>query len=274
MDAVREFSDRAAAVRGDIETPEPSRVPGREGYGWIDFAGLPNTRDLGGLVGADGRRVKRGRLLRSGTLGFGTDADVARLRDEYDVRLVVDLRGTEELIELPDPMAELPRARYVHADILGKKAEGITQDRDSREMARLREEAGDDPVSFMELVYPHLLLDEPGVAGYRSFFESLLACDEGSALWHCYVGRDRCGMASALVEAALGVDEGEMGRDYLATNVYAPREITESSPASMRSFRAARRAVTDEFGGFTGYIERCLGFGPEAIEELRARYLE
>ena len=36
----------------------------RPNYGRIDFEGLPNTRDLGGLPTADGRRVRRGHLLR------------------------------------------------------------------------------------------------------------------------------------------------------------------------------------------------------------------
>lgn len=101
------------------ETPDAAAMPaGRRDYGRIPFDGLPNTRDLGGLTGADGRTVRRGSLLRSGALIFGTDDDIARLRDDYRVRLVVDLRNNEELAELPDPMEQLPDAAFVHASIL------------------------------------------------------------------------------------------------------------------------------------------------------------
>ena len=275
MDAIAEFERRAALLDKRYERPSLSAVPGREGYGWIDFEGLPNTRDLGGLPAADGRRVRPGMLLRSGTLGFGTEPDLTRLRDEYRLRLVVDLRGTEELIELPDPMDAFPGARYVHADILAEKAAGITQDEDSQELARLRAQAGGaDPVAFMVLLYPHLLLDASGMAGYRLLFESVLACEDGAALWHCYVGRDRCGMASVLMEAALGVGMADIEADYLATNVYAPRELTEEGATSLCSLRAAVDAASREFGSLEGYIREALGISDSAIRDLRMRCLE
>ena len=114
------------------ETPDAAAMPaGRRDYGRIPFDGLPNTRDLGGLTGADGRTVRRGSLLRSGALIFGTDDDIARLRDDYRVRLVVDLRNNEELAELPDPMEQLPDAAFVHASIFEDRHAGITQEREA-----------------------------------------------------------------------------------------------------------------------------------------------
>ncbi len=106
----------------EVEVPAAVGPAERETYGWIDFGHLPNTRDLGGLAAAEGSRVKPGLLLRSGALGFGSDADLRRLRDEYHLMLVVDLRNDEELIEIPDPMDAFPGARYVHADILARSA--------------------------------------------------------------------------------------------------------------------------------------------------------
>lgn len=275
MDAT-EFERRVALVGPQYETPAASEVPGREAYGWIDFQGLPNTRDLGGLFGADGRRVRRGLLLRSGALGFARGNDLDRLRDEYNLQLVVDLRNDDELIELPDPMDAFPGARFVHANILTSEAAGITQDQAARELARLKREIDPkaDPVRFMAVVYPHLLTDAPGIAGYRDLFQAVLDCEQGAALWHCYVGRDRCGMASALIETALGVDRDEIERDYIATNVYAPRELTVESPASLIMLRAAFDAVEREYGSVMGYITGALGVTETDIETLRNRYLE
>ena len=122
-----------------------------------------------------------------------------RLRTEYHLSLIVDLRNLDELAESPDPLALLPEARFVHANIFEDARVGITQERAARIEAarRLVEESG-DPVDFMAALYPAMLLDAPGIAGYRQFFEALLACEDGAALWHCQIGRDplRHGLAA------------------------------------------------------------------------------
>lgn len=252
----------------------PSAPSERPGYGRIDFETLPNTRDLGGMVGAGGRSVRHGVLLRSGALGFGSANDIERLRDEYDLRLVVDFRNLIELSELPDPMDRIPKARFLHAEIFSDRQVGVTQEHEKTEFEyRLEALAQGDPVEFMTLLYPHMLIDEVGIAGYRSFIRSILDVEEGAALWHCYVGRDRCGMGSVLIETMLGVDRDDILDDYLATNLYAPIELTLDSPASRRYFEATERAL-EPFGGFEGYITGTLGIGQGEISAFRERCLE
>ena len=259
-----------------VEYPQVPGPQGRELYGWIDFEGLPNTRDLGGLIGADGRRIKPGLLLRSGVLGgFGFAADLERLRDEYRLRLIVDLRDDAELAERPDPMDAFPQVTYLHASIITEETVGITQEKDAAAAARARLKAqGGDARDLMASLYPNLLLARPGVEGYRALLRAILNCDDGAALWHCSVGRDRCGMASVLIESALGVSWEDIENDYLATNVFAPVEFTADGMASLRSLNAARGAVEAKYGSFLGYISNCLGFSPKDIDVLRSRYLE
>ncbi len=267
---------------------------------------------MGGMVGAGGRRVKHGLLLRSGTLGFGSPADIDRLRDEYDLRLVVDFRNLIELSELPDPMDLIPAARYLHAEIFSDGQVGVTQEHEKTAFEyKLEAMAQGDPVEFMTLLYPHMLIDETGINGYRSFVRAVLDVEEGATLWHCYVGRDRCGMGSALIEtimlidetgingyrsfvrAVLDVEEGAtlwhcyVGRDrcgmgsalietmlgvsrddiladYLATNLYAPIDLTLDSPASICYFEAIERAL-EPHGGFMGYLTGTLGITEDEI---------
>ena len=252
----------------------PAADPARPGYGRIDFDKLPNTRDLGGMVGAGGRRVKHGLLLRSGTLGFGSPTDIDRLRDDYDLRLVVDFRNLIELSELPDPMDLIAGARYLHAEIFSDRQVGVTQEHEKTAFEyKLESMAQGDPVEFMTLLYPHMLIDETGINGYRSFVRAVLDVEEGAALWHCYVGRDRCGMGSALIETMLGVSRNDILADYLATNLYAPIDLTLDSPASICYFEAMERAL-EPHGGFMGYLTGTLGITEDEIAAFRERCLE
>ena len=276
MNLREQYEQRAAQVSPTFEVPPASEVPGRENYGWIDFTGLHNTRDLGGLPAADGRRIKRGLLLRSGALGFGTRADMTRLRDEYDLRLVVDFRSPVELEELPDPMDELPRARYVHVSIIDEETIGITQDEESRAEERARAQADPSYVGrHLAEIYGIFIMNPAGVAGYARFMHELLACEHGAALWHCFVGRDRCGIGSALVETALGVPTAEQELDYLATNVYAPEGFAPAGFGAERAcIQGAVSAASQEYGSLLGYIHGALGITESELSDLRARYLE
>lgn len=246
----------------------------RPNYGHIDFEGLPNTRDLGGLPAVDGRRVRRGRLLRSGTLYFAAAADRRRLMGDYRLRAVVDLRGDDELAEYPDGMELMPAVRYVHADALKGTVAGISQNAEARARLEAARVDDDDPARFMEMVYPHILLGESGIAAYRALLRCVLETTDGAVLWHCHFGRDRCGMGSMLVEAALGVPTEAVEEDYLATNRFNPDPADERTDANLRFIRAAVAAVTREFGGVMGYVREALGVTDADVAELRGRYLE
>jgi protein-tyrosine phosphatase len=58
----------------------------------VPLSGQPNFRDLGGYETADGRRVKWGRVYRSGELSQLSEDDVAKLGD-LGIKTVVDLRS-------------------------------------------------------------------------------------------------------------------------------------------------------------------------------------
>lgn len=249
--------------------------------GGIDFENLPNTRDLGGMIAADGKRIKPRCLLRSGALAQATDADLARLRDEFDLRLDIDLRTNDECAERPDPVHALPAMRYVHLPVF-EDFEGAGVSRSAADMEALRgalQRGEIEPSELMIGLYPHIVLDAMGIGAYTRFFEELLALEGGAALWHCSAGKDRCGMASVFIEVALGVPWEVVEADYLATNRFYGVELTAAGPSDVlegvdpRFLAAAVSAIDAEYGGVEAYLERALGVDADARATLRARYL-
>ena len=67
----------------------------------IDFEGMSNVRDLGGMTGAAGKKIKSGLLFRSDQLHSATKADQEKLK-EIGVKYIVDLRNIREYTEQPD----------------------------------------------------------------------------------------------------------------------------------------------------------------------------
>ena len=247
--------------------------PNLTNHGRIALENLHNTRDLGGLPTGAGH-VRPRRLLRSGMLAPATPADLATLRDDYDVRLVIDLRTDEEAARWPDPMELLPNARLVHLPVFRAPAENAQET-----IRALGEKIASGELAIADLfanLYSRFVLGEDGVTAYRGLFQELLSLEEGAALWHCSAGKDRCGLASVLVETALGVPWDLIEKDYLATN-----ELIEAKGSAQNMFdvggvdahylRAALNAIEVAYGSLDAYLVGALGVDNAVRAELRHR---
>lgn len=63
-----------------------------------------------------------------------------------------------------------------------------------------------------------------------------LATRDGASLLHCLAGKDRTGLAAALLHSLLGVGEDDIMADYLLTNTAGnPERRIASAAASMRA---------------------------------------
>ena len=65
-------------------------------YKSIGLTGVGNARQLGGYIGADGRKVKENLLLRTAQLADASTEDLKRLKEIYHLSDVVDFRTTLE----------------------------------------------------------------------------------------------------------------------------------------------------------------------------------
>ena len=172
-----------------------------------------NFRDLGGYVGAGGKQIRWRTLLRSGDFHELSEED-ANYLSQIPVRTVVDFRSKEEVNLLPD-RAIPGLEQFCHLSIdAGNLAPELTQlieDKDLTETVRMERALG-----MMREMY-HRLVKEHQDA-YGTLFQLLQSGKTHPLLFHCTAGKDRTGLAAALILTSLGVDRKTIYEDYLLTN--------------------------------------------------------
>ncbi|MCC8190493.1 MAG: tyrosine-protein phosphatase [Planctomycetes bacterium] len=167
--------------------------------------GAPNLRDLGGLPALAGRRVRPGRLYRSDDLSALSDADLGRLAD-LGIRTVIDFRDRSEAAAAPDRFPRSVRNRIAIPIEAGRLMRGLAGD----SLTRTKSEG------IMISVYRALINDFQ--AAFRDFFAVAADPEMAPVLFHCTAGKDRTGVAAALVLAGVGVEPAVIMEDYLLSN--------------------------------------------------------
>jgi protein-tyrosine phosphatase len=153
-----------------------------------------NVRHVGGFVARDGRTTSD-RLIRSGNLANLTPAGIGKLR-ALGVRAVVDLRMPEEVRQKPAPDLASWGIETVRAPVID----------DNHPLARFEGEWLTIPAQYERLL-------EAGMTAYRTLFQTIADCD-GAVLYHCSAGKDRAGLATALLLDMAGVEWAQITSDY------------------------------------------------------------
>jgi protein-tyrosine phosphatase len=250
----------------------------------LPLEGGRNFRDLGGYRTEDGHRVKWNTLFRSGSMHGLTAADFAYL-ESRGIRTVCDFRDTRERAAEPVNWPQ-PGAPIVLSDDYALQTSSFLPPGAPATWTVGQVEA------LMTASYPHML--EQFNDQYRRMFGELLAHRVPLA-FNCSAGKDRTGIAAALLLTALGVPRESVIADYLLTNRYLdPAKLLAASsrgpanpmaqlpPELMKPLLAAdRRYIEAAFqvidrhpGGARGYLHDVLGLSPGDLERLRSLYLE
>lgn len=268
-------------------------------YKWerIPLEGIFNTRDLGGMETADGKKIKSRRLIRSGELFNISENDKSVLTEQYNLKKVVDFRTGAERSEKPDPTLE--NVQYIWAPIMSEEAMGITHDEESErdviaELFSYLQENQITLVDYMTGIYIILLSTQQAQREYSRFFRELLSNENGSVLWHCSAGKDRVGVGTALLLTALGVPREVIIEDYLMTNTFTNSEY-ENAVKFLKSqnadetvingiegvfkvresyIMASLKYIEENYGSVNEYINKALGITKDEITDLRNMYLE
>lgn len=247
----------------------------------LDFEGIFNIRDIGGICTTDGYRVKSGVLLRSGDLCRATQNDTDRLAGEYGIKTVIDLRDIEEAEASPDAVIR-GAENFVIPALPPFNPSG---DLSFEGLTKLFAE---DPVKAYSDLYVRLAKNEHSQNAYRRFFAVVMA-SSGGILWHCRQGKDRTGVAAILLLTSLGVSREDILEDYFETNTAMEPVINrmrenDASQSELEVFKLHSlvmapcieeyfSAIEQEYTSVSQYIKTQLGVSERDILELRRRYL-
>ena len=268
---------------------------------FLPVKGIVNARDLGGYTMLDGRIVQSGRLLRAAHLADATDEDIRNL-ERLPVTAVIDFRKEQEKVGKVD--REVPGARYTSlpVDPSGNAMATATEEEKKKFSGQKKFDVKKVIVfaafnkkaqAVAREMYPTLLFDPDCQQQFARFFRLVLETENGAVLFHCTQGKDRTGIASALLLAALGADRETIVADFDATNRVYEKDVRKYSRrvkfwggkeeevgvvkaflgCNTENFIKALDRIDQEFGSLQAYLKGPIGLTDADIQTLRERYL-
>ncbi len=247
----------------------------------VPLEGTLNFRDLGGYEGLGRRTVRWGLVYRSDALHELTERDLETIRS-LGLRAIYDLRKTPERERQPTAIPADHGHRSVHL-VVGDDPDDTNQpDTIDLILSGELKEADDQ---FMIDAYASMVLN--GASTFGRLLTYLTQDDGLPALFHCAAGKDRTGIAAALLLSVLGVDEEVILDDYELSTLYRSNRRIEALRPSLEAagvdvekvrpllsarrpvLEATLRHVNDEYGGVERYLTGPAGMSAAALDALR-----
>ena len=249
---------------------------------------ITNFRDLGGIQNKHGKQLISKRLLRSAELSRLSPEQTRQLAGRYQLGKIIDFRSAAESRERPD--VSIAQARYVHIDLLAE----AQQQAQASIAAFSQLDSVSKTTEYMQMLYQELALSPAAQAGYRQFFQEVLANDaDKSVLFHCAAGKDRTGIAAMLMLELLEVSRPLIYQDYLQTNRMRRREnarlLAQSATAGADAAQQAAFAIAlqvdsryldrfyatveQHYAGVENYLHTVLHIDLASKQQLQQRLL-
>ena len=228
----------------------------------IHLEGTSNTRDIGGYQTSDLRTIRPGQIIRSENLSRLTDKDFQKL-EALGVKTVIDLRTDQEYDHAPTVWQGDNPPRFYHFPIGDARNDWFRAQRRLFTRNRFTEEQ-----ALEHMVEGYRMIADVGPPSYRNLMDLVLEPSNWPILIHCNAGKDRSGVAVALILEALGVDRETIMEEYLLTNETSRVEAKAAFLA--KESRKARRAGRSGRGPSASAWSPIVGVRPQMLEAFYA----
>ncbi|KAI0252082.1 protein-tyrosine phosphatase-like protein [Lactifluus subvellereus] len=250
-------------------------------YPFVNIEGVCNVRDLGMIPAADGEHVTRtGFMYRSGELSAGEE----QLR-ALGVTTIFDLRSDTEIAKYDAATPPIAGITVLRAPVFEK------EDYSPERMAqRFQLYASGKTEAFMQL-YSEIL--DAGGPAFGAILRHVRDSPHNGFLFHCTAGKDRTGIAAALLLLLAGASSNAISADYALTRIgrepmrplvlsrLAREPLFASDPAAAHNMLSSRKEtmqafitmLDERYGGVEEYTRRTCGLTDQDIAIIRQNLL-
>ena len=243
------------------------------------ISGAANFRDFGGQPTRDGGTIRRGMLFRSNRLSDLTDCDRVVL-DRLGIRTIFDLRAAHE------------RKADVTAWTHGGLVTRTYPPGHKRSLVEMSRDYPPDEAGARRLMIDFYAAMPRALAHVFGAIIRDLATGAAPCIVHCSAGKDRTGVAAALILSALGVEWEAIVEDYALTqerirpeqemacalgdprhaerwSSYPPEASAIMLASAPAYLAAAFSAIDAEYGSMSVYFNDALEVGSATLDQLR-----
>lgn len=174
----------------------------------LQLKGVDNFRDIGGYPGAQGLRIKWGKIFRSGHLARLQKFDCQQLMPLH-IQSIFDLRTARERIEFPTRWYGSGSPRIYSLEDVPVEVDTA----DLFDQIMQGEIERDEVIGHMLEDYAGMPFDYAGLL--KLLFRTLATSGQNAVLVYGSAGKDRVDLVISLVMALLGVSFDKIIEDYL-----------------------------------------------------------
>ena len=251
----------------------------------VGLDGGINFRDIGGYVNNQGRTVKWRKIMRCGHLADLSDNDLDVI-EQIGITKVHDFRRIEEQTQSPSCAI---RAEFI--DDYQISIGDISRFWEFLFGGKLTSGS-----SHQLVVNSYGACIEAVIPAFSRFMRHIVDDADSASVFHCSAGKDRTGMAAALILSALDVPRQTIVDDYMLTmKHYDPEKLIAIVEGHLRDAKvehwdrdwlipycsvhqenivAFLDAIENRYGDVKTYLISALGLSHGDLDKMQRCYLE